>query len=76
MAPEQRDVRTLDVRTIDGEPFGRIMSALDDLDEGETLKLINSFEPVPLYEALQSKGFTHETERVDDDEWHVHISPA
>ena len=76
MATEQRDVRTLDVRTVDGEPFGEIMSALAALDEGETLELINSFEPVPLYDALQARGFTHDTERVADDEWHVHIRPA
>jgi len=75
MATEQRDGRTLDVREIDGEPFGEIMSTLDDLEEGESLKLVNSFEPVPLYDALSARGFTHETEQVDDDEWHVHIRP-
>ncbi|WP_324759113.1 DUF2249 domain-containing protein [Haloarcula montana] len=75
MATEQRDSRTMDVRNIDGEPFGEIMSALDDLEEGENLELVNSFEPVPLYDALSARGFTHETDRIADDEWHVHISP-
>jgi uncharacterized protein (DUF2249 family) len=67
---------TLDARDIDGEPFGPIMSALDDLDAGETLRLVNSFEPEPLYDVLADRGFTHETEQVDTEEWHVYISHA
>lgn len=68
--------RTLDVRTVDGEPFGPISDALDDLDPGETLLLVNSFEPVPLYAVLERRGFAHETTQVADDEWHVRIEHA
>lgn len=68
--------RELDVREIDGEPFGDIMSALEDLPDGETLTLINSFEPVPLYEVLERKGYTHETTQVEDDLWRVEIEHA
>lgn len=66
--------RTLDAREIDGEPFGAIVDALEDLPDDETLLLVNSFEPEPLYGVLAQRGFDHETERVADDEWHVHIS--
>jgi len=65
--------RTLDVREIDGEPFGDITAALDDLDDGETLRLVSSFEPKPLYEVLTDRGFDYETEQVAPDEWHVAI---
>jgi len=68
--------RELDVREIDGEPFGDIMSALGDLSEGETLTLVNSFEPVPLYKVLDRKGYTHETTQVEDDLWRVEIEHA
>ncbi|MFC7140818.1 DUF2249 domain-containing protein [Halosimplex aquaticum] len=68
--------RTLDAREIDGEPFGDITSALGDLPEDGTLRLINSFEPEPLYGVLAERGFTHETEQVADDEWHVYIRHA
>ncbi|GAB3685094.1 hypothetical protein GCM10028857_14980 [Salinarchaeum chitinilyticum] len=64
----------LDAREIDGEPFGAITAAMDDLAPGETLLLINSFEPVPLYDVLEQRGFDHETEHVDEDEWHVEIT--
>jgi uncharacterized protein (DUF2249 family) len=65
----------VDARDIDGEPFGEIMTAVRALDEGETLLLINSFEPVPLYDVLGNRGFEHETNRVSDDEYHVEITP-
>jgi uncharacterized protein (DUF2249 family) len=70
------DVSELDVRTIDGEPFDAIMSALDDLPDGRTLRLINSFEPEPLYAVLEQRGFVYETVRVGDGEWHVAIEHA
>jgi len=67
---------TLDVREIDGEPFGDIMAALDALDDGETLRLVSSFEPKPLYEVVTDRGFDYETEQVAPDEWHVAIEHA
>lgn len=66
----------LDVREIDGEPFGPIMDALDDLGDDETLELIAPFEPVPLYGQLEHRGFDHETEQVADDEFHVFVEHA
>jgi len=68
--------RTLDAREIDGEPFGAIVAALEDLPDGETLELVNNFEPEPLYGVLADRGFDHETERVGDDEVRVYISHA
>ncbi len=65
----------LDARDIDGEPFSDIVAALDALDDGETLLLVNSFEPEPLYGVLADRGFTHETEQVGADEWLVYITP-
>jgi uncharacterized protein (DUF2249 family) len=64
----------LDVRDVDGEPFGDIVAALDDLEDGATLELVNSFEPVPLYDVLSDRGFAYETERVAADEWRVRIT--
>lgn len=66
--------RTLDVREIDGEPFGDIMAALDDLDDEEALRLVSDFEPKPLYEVVTERGFEYDAEQVSPDEWHVTIS--
>ncbi|MCD2205161.1 DUF2249 domain-containing protein [Halobacterium sp. KA-6] len=66
----------LDAREIDGEPFSDIVAELDALDDGETLLLVNSFEPEPLYDVLADRGFTYETEQAEADEWRVYITPA
>ena len=66
----------LDARDIDGEPFGAIMAALDAVGEEESLLLINSFEPEPLYEVLANRGYDCETTEVAPDEYHVEITPT
>ena len=64
----------LDVRGIDGEPFGEIMEALDSLPDDGTLVLVNSFEPEPLYSVLEQRGYTYETSRAAENEWRVTIT--
>jgi uncharacterized protein (DUF2249 family) len=68
--------RSLDVREIEGEPFGDIMAALEELPIDESLLLINSFEPEPLYNVLEDRGFEYEAENPEPEVWHVEISHA
>jgi uncharacterized protein (DUF2249 family) len=67
--------QTVDARAIDGEPFSDIMAAINSLADDETVLLINSFEPKPLYPVLSRKGYEYDTTQVDD-EWRVAISHA
>ena len=53
------------------EPFARIMAAVRALDEGQSLTLINVFEPVPLYGVMAEKGYQHETRRTADGDWEI-----
>lgn len=77
MVTERNEARRrLDVRGIDGEPFGDIMAELDALPDDETLLLINSFEPEPLYPVLERRGFRYETTAEEPDRWHVEIRHA
>ena len=39
------------------DPFSKIMATIDELNENEIIKLINSFEPVPIINAIKQKGF-------------------
>ena len=64
----------LDVRPVlaeGGEPFVQIMETAERVPPGKALVLVAPFEPVPLYQALGGRGFSHATERVADDEWVV-----
>ena len=54
-----------------GEPFVRIMEAASAITSGATLVIIAPFEPVPLYDVLGARGFSHESKRVAPDEWRV-----
>ena len=54
-----------------GEPFGRIMSAVNGLPADHVLVLRAPFEPIPLYEVLGRQGFRHWTERHAPDDWSV-----
>ncbi|MFC5134045.1 MULTISPECIES: DUF2249 domain-containing protein [Haloferacaceae] len=74
--------RRLDVREIDGEPFGEIMAALEGLPDDGSLLLVNSFEPEPLYDVLERRGFRYETTSEESAEgdgstvWYVEIAHA
>lgn len=56
-------IHVLDVRPILAQgvdPFTAIMQKLKDVPDGETLELVNTFEPIPLIRILSSKGYnTH-----------------
>lgn len=74
MATERNETdRRLDAREIDGEPFGDIMAKLEALPDDETLLLINSFEPEPLYQVLEERGFQYETTSDGSDVWYIEI---
>ena len=51
------------------EPFSRIMAAVATLGADEVLRLRTIFEPVPLFEVLAKRDFSHESERHSADDW-------
>ena len=73
--PDHKTV-TLDVREDirqGREPFEKIMAAVDQLQPDETLLLINSFEPRPLYRVMVRNGFTHWAEQTADGDWKIYF---
>lgn len=68
------DQISLDVRPIiasGADPFQKIMQAVNALNEGQTLSIINVFEPLPLISVMENKGFQSWTRQVAPDEYHT-----
>jgi len=69
---------TLDVREElrrGGEPLSRILQAVNELGPSQALRLLATFEPLPLYAVLGSKGFRHSAKRLGEGDWEVTFMP-
>lgn len=70
---------TLDVRPIlrdGGEPFAEIMNAVASLTSGQSLKLLATFRPVPLFAVMARNGFEHSEREISDGDWEVVFTPC
>ncbi len=59
----------LDVRPVldaGTDPFNVIMETLKTMDDDETLRIINTFEPIPLLNILKTKGYEYKSERPEE----------
>ncbi len=71
------EIVTLDVRPIlaqGGEPLGAIMDAADALAEGQTLRLLAPFRPLPLFRVMARRGYVHRETRLDGNNWQIDFS--
>lgn len=65
---------TVDVRPMQAqgqEPFSVIMKSATKIEQGHAFRLINTFEPVPLYDVLAKQGFVHWTSELEPDHWEI-----
>jgi uncharacterized protein (DUF2249 family) len=70
---------TLDVREdirAGREPFSRIMSTVAALNGDEQFRLIVPFQPVPLFEVMKRRGFTHGAQMLETGDWEVLFTRA
>ncbi len=73
---ERTNIVDLDVRPIldsGVDPFNVIMDGLKNLKQGETLKIINTFEPIPLLNIIKKKGYEYESERPEEGVVHTYL---
>ena len=69
----------LDVRPVldaGTDPFNVIMETLKSMNDDETLKIINTFEPIPLLNILKGKGYEYKSERPVDGVVHTFLWKA
>ena len=65
--------RTIDVRGIQGNFFQGIKKQAMAVPAGSGLEIIQSFDPIPLYEVMEGLGFEHHTEQTGDTEYHAYF---
>ncbi len=70
------DFKRIDVRGIAGNFFPGLKQQAARLSEGEGLEIIQSFEPLPLYEVMEQLGYERYTEKISDEEYHVYFYRA
>lgn len=68
--------KTIDVRGIQGNFFQGIKKQAMNTPVGEGLEIVQSFDPIPLYEVMESLGFDSHTEQVVDNEFHAYFYRA
>ncbi len=76
---EKKNIVTLDVRPLLSggvDPFDEIMKTIKGMKEDETLLIINTFEPVPLLNILQKRGYIYQTERPEPGIVHCYLQKA
>ena len=65
--------KTIDVRGIQGNFFQGMKKQAMELGEGEGLEVIQTFDPIPLYEVMEDLGYEHHTEQTGDAEFHAYF---
>lgn len=65
--------KTIDVRGIQGNFFQGLKKQAMELGEGEGLEVIQTFDPLPLYEVMEDLGYEHHTEQTGEAEYHAYF---
>ena len=68
---EQFEVQ--DVRQLKGNFLPLILKKAQNLEVGKGLCIVQSFEPIPLYSALDELGYEYETNKISETEYRVYF---
>jgi len=63
----------VDVRKLTGNFLPGILNKAVQIEVGEGMCIVQSFEPIPLYSAMADLGFEHVTDKVSDGEYRVYF---
>lgn len=70
------EFKTVDVRGIQGNFFQGLKKQAMGLSVGQGLEVVQSFDPIPLYEVMEDLGYEHHTEQTGDTEFHAYFYRA
>lgn len=63
--------RKIDVRGVAGNFFPGLKKQAMELPAGSGLEVVQTFEPIPLYEVMAQLGFEYHTEQMGENEFHT-----
>ena len=67
------DFKKIDVRGIQGNFFQGLKKQAMNTPVGEGLEIVQSFDPIPLYDVMEGLGFERHTEEVNANEFHAYF---
>ena len=70
------EFKKIDVRGVQGNFFPGLKKQAEELPAGQGLEIIQSFEPIPLYDVMEGLGFERHTEQTGDAEFHAYFFRA
>ena len=65
--------RKVDVRGVAGNFLEGLAKQAASLSVGEGMEIIQTFEPIPLYEVMEMFGYEYHTEKAADNEYHAYF---
>lgn len=65
------DFKKIDVRGVQGNFFQGLKKQAMQLPAGSGLEIVQSFEPIPLYEVMEDLGYEYHTEKAGNAEYHA-----
>lgn len=70
---KKREFKKIDVRHVQGNFFQSLKKQAMAIPVGFGIEVIQTFDPIPLYEVMENLGFEHHTERVAEHEYHAYF---
>ena len=70
---EKETFEVMDVQQLKGNFLPSILKKAQDLEAGKGLCIVQSFEPIPLYSALEDLGYEHQTDKISETEYRVYF---
>ncbi len=67
------EFKKVDVRGVQGNFFAGLKKQAMQIPAGSGIEIIQSFEPIPLYEVMEGLGFERHTEQVGESEFHAYF---
>ena len=67
------EFKVKDVRGLSGNFFPALKKLAMKIEKGNGLEVIQSFDPIPLYEVMEDLGFESYTKKVDEHEYHAYF---